>query len=864
MYYVYLSSARKKKKPGPRHRLKSYTRMDGIRRAFTVTIGIAIWSTVLAVTPPVAQSTPSNIVILPFSTQSSVNSSESISPTTASLSNMTFEETINEAWACPYVSEVSGISCTCDVPHTVRCRGQASRPEDLLTLTKTLNSEGVVSLLDLAVHGLGELPGGGFANMELLGLVVTTADLKSITSEAFKGLEESLAALGLPNNKLNYVPVDALKRLKQLQRLDLSDNLIEELKSRAFPTLLQLQNLNLAGNGLHLLHPEAFVRLPRLQSLNLARNQLDAAQLNEKTLRGLHMLERLSLQSNLLKGAITPTLITGARGLKSLDLSDNALTRVTRSSLAACPELRDLDLSHNRIDVIEDHAFSNLKQLQRLKLSHNRVVAVSGWSLAHMPKLVHLGLADNALRAVTGDLLHQLSNLNTLDLAANDISLLQPHVFNSTPALQHLTFTDNPLHCDCSLKWFVHWLNQHPSLTPEERNSAVCATPPALENAPLVELKDSQLVCSEETSPYHDYHDYYHDYYHDDAIAEDMSSVRVSDAEISLQVAHWVYKKNAQNVMDDKSEKDPFFGVELVWRVDDRAIPYTCEGVFVYEVLQGRPESHQVLMEKVEANCTSDGNHDPNHVSVVVPGDALVPGATYRYCLILLERGTGDQEAFLPGCSEPLVLAAAPFTMMKHKIVTSHPPEVLSLTAGEVGGALVVHTRVNGDDPCTYTLAIVAEQTVVATRQLNCSEARHEFTSLATGDYIICADPDVPGFTLDLSNLQNHLIVADNVTRALHRTFSECTPVITLAPVKDKGLGMGPLLTLLFTVPGLALVVTLYFIAQKVWRGGGVPWRWDPRAQKSSKYFLYTGEIANPSLSLDPLPEDTPETTTPV
>ncbi|KAK7017486.1 hypothetical protein SK128_010927 [Halocaridina rubra] len=851
----------------------------GIRHLAVI---FSVWSAASGVTLPVTphdiDPVPSNVVF-PYSSQNR-NSSHSDnvqvleqpsdvtenSSSPAILSNITGDETILEEWTCPYVSEVSGISCTCDVPHTVRCRGQASNPQDLLTLTHTLTSEGVVSLLDLAVHGLGELPAGGFSNMNLLGLVITTAGLQILPAEAFRGLEETLAALGLPNNKLTAVPEEALKRLRQLQRLDLSDNLIKELKPRAFPTLLLLQNLNLAGNGLHLLHPEAFVKLPRLESLSLARNQLDAAQINEKTMRGLHSLERLSIQSNLLKGAITSSLITGVEGLKSLDLSDNALTRVSRGSLSSCPSLHDLDLSHNKIDVIEDHAFVNLKQLQRLKLSHNRVVAVSGWSLAHMPKLTHLALADNALRAVTGDLLHQLNKLNSLDLAANDISLLQPNVFNSTAILQHLTLTDNPLHCDCTLRWFVQWLVHHPSLTVEERNSAVCATPPALENAPLVELKESQLVCSEEISSYHDYHDYYNDYYHDDAIAEEISDLRVSDAEITLQGAQWIYKKNVEGNSHDKTEREPHLGVELIWRVEDRAIPYSCEAVFVYEVIQGSTEAHQILAEKVNADCSSEGNHDPHRVHVVVPGEVLMPGATYRYCLMLLERGTGDQEAFLPGCSEPLILTEAPFNsgLIKHRVLTSPPPEVLSLTAGEVGGSLVVHTRVSGEEPCTYTLTVVSGHTVTATRQLNCSEARHEFTSLAAGQYIACADPDVPGVSIDISDLKHHLIVASNITLALHMAFSECTPVVTLAPVKDRGLGMGPLLTLLFTLPGLALVVTLYLIAQRVWRGGGVPWRWDPRAQKSSKYFLYTGEIANPSLSLDPLPEDIPETTTPV
>lgn len=54
------------------------------------------------------------------------------------------------------------------------------------------------------------------------------------------------------------------------------------------------------------------------------------------------------------------------------------------------------------------------------------------------------------------------------------------------PNLPFLLPTDNPLHCDCKVDWLLRWLSQHPALTREERESVVCATPPALENAPLV------------------------------------------------------------------------------------------------------------------------------------------------------------------------------------------------------------------------------------------------------------------------------------------------------------------------------------------------------------------------------------------
>lgn len=348
-------------------------------------------------------------------------------------------------WTCPRVTQVSGVSCSCDIPHTVRCKGHASSPEVIPALTEALKSARVpgpeISLLDLAIHGVGELPSSSFDGLPLLGLIISRAGLDTLSRDSFTGLETTLAALGLSTNSLKTVPNQSLKVLRKLQRLDLSDNSLTAIKSHEFPTLLQLQNLNLAGNDLRTIESEAFVRLPQLKTLNLARNQLDASQINERTLWGLHFLSNLSLQRNLLKGSLTSGFLSGAAKLVSLDLSYNAITKITLGALENCKNLRTLDLSNNKIDIIEDHAFRNLSSLVNLQLSHNQIISVSGWSLAHLSKLVNLDLSNNALFAVTADLIHQLPSLTSVDLADNDITLLQPHVFNFTPSLSTLNLS---------------------------------------------------------------------------------------------------------------------------------------------------------------------------------------------------------------------------------------------------------------------------------------------------------------------------------------------------------------------------------------------------------------------------------------
>ncbi|XP_076063054.1 uncharacterized protein LOC143038054 isoform X2 [Oratosquilla oratoria] len=786
---------------------------------------------------------------------------------------------------CPRVDEVADVFCFCDLPHTVRCRGNVRR-DTVANLTRTLVHQSsllrnpateeaehvtgeldkllVVSLVDLTLEGLEKLESGSFQGLPLLGLVVSSlGHLRAIAPGAFRGLEESLHALALPTNNLTAVPYEALQPLGLLERLDLSENHLEVLPSHAFPALLRLQHLDLSHNGLRQLQPEPFAKLPQLSTLNLAHNQLDKAQLNVRTFRGMHGLRELSLQANLLKGAVTSDLLRGTKQITLLDLSHNALTAVRRGALEDCVLLERLDLSNNNIDVIEDHAFLHLTRLTDLRLETNHIVAVSGYSLGHLSRLRNLNLAHNFLLAVTADLLHQLPALTSLDLADNDISLVQADVFNHTPALTSLNLADNPLHCDCTLKTLWRWLTTSTrNMSTEDKSLAVCATPPAIENAPLVELKESALTCL----------DYYHDYYHDDAAVDEPTDLRLSSAKIQLETFRWL--GSAEKGTDSDGEGP---GVELTWRVDESALPYVCDAVFVYEMVEHQEQLYQQLSEKVYFNCSSESLPNPNRVVVMVPGDLLLPGGTYYYCLVIREKGTSDDESFIFECSEPLPLSVPPSATppsWQHTRLndtadaaattqaypTTTGADLSVMTAQQAGAALVVHTRVlGGEASCRYHVVVLQKENEdiwkVAARQqqLNCSRSRLAFVDLRPATYTACATLRAPN-----PALQDILTASSNGTRVLLESFPACS-----APVDLISTGLGPLLTLVFTLPGLVLIVTLYIIVRRVWKGGGVLWRWDSHRRKPAKYFLYTGEDDTKSVSLEDLPEP-PETTTKV
>lgn len=191
------------------------------------------------------------------------------------------------------------------------------------------------------------------------------------------------------------------------------------------------------------------------------------------------------------------------RFLELLNLDRNLLTSIHTGALQNFQYLITLSLRHNQIDVLQDHAFSGLNSLQMLDLSYNGIIAISEASLQHLSRLTVLNLTHNFLRALTADLISPLPSLRDLQLDGNDISMVERNALNTTEYLHSLSLRDNPLACDCSMKPFAEWI-QSSKFSTQNLVGAVCATPPHLEGAPLLQIKPETLSCDGNMNRYDD------------------------------------------------------------------------------------------------------------------------------------------------------------------------------------------------------------------------------------------------------------------------------------------------------------------------------------------------------------------------
>ncbi|XP_055688903.1 uncharacterized protein LOC129793172 [Lutzomyia longipalpis] len=531
-------------------------------------------------------------------------------------------ENLGQDWKCPNITRNRNLECGCDMPHTLRCSGDIHGLE--LIAQGLREAEYAVSLLDCTLKNVTFLSDARiFENVSLHGLVISSGEIKRVHRSAFVGLRTPLQALGLPNNALMGVPWNSLSPLVALDRLDLSNNRIKALGAADFSTLQRLTYLELSDNQISSISQRTFTPLKRLVTLKVNGNRLGDFPSSIQAIGQCLNLRELDLKSNSIKGPLTKKLLPGLSQLEALNLDKNVLTSVHNAALEGFPRLITLSMRHNQIDVLQDHAFLGLNSLQVLDLGYNGIVAISGASLLHLKRLVVLDMTHNFLRALTADLTAPLPALKELRLDGNDISIVAKNAMDASE-LHSLSLLDNPLSCDCTLKPFAEWLGRSVSIPAHDLLGAVCATPPALEGAPLLQVPVESLSC--------------------EASDGDFDNANVLDQLETLSNTTSTHIRDYSDVITLRELKlQPDYSLSLTWNI--LVTEYTCDAIFVYK----ETNIHEILLDHSPIHCEPLAATDGSIV-VVNLGDSstLTIGDSYRFCLVLLKKG---QTELVVGCS---------------------------------------------------------------------------------------------------------------------------------------------------------------------------------------------------------------------
>lgn len=229
--------------------------------------------------------------------------------------------------------------------------------------------------LDLSENIIENLPGEIFWPLtELLTLDISNNNISIINQDCFRN-NAKLSSLNLDGNRLQFLNEEEsstiFENLISLKVLSMRNNNIFRLP--AFKGLENLEKLDLSSNILTETRPHSYEVLTNLNHLILNDNRIV---LSYGFLMFSKKLKTLSLQNNQIV-KIDDHAFEELGNLGTLDLSYNNLTKLEAKTFAGLNMLMELDLSFNQIEEIDRNMFQSICRLYVLNMKGNKCADVN-------------------------------------------------------------------------------------------------------------------------------------------------------------------------------------------------------------------------------------------------------------------------------------------------------------------------------------------------------------------------------------------------------------------------------------------------------------------------------------------------------
>lgn len=294
-------------------------------------------------------------------------------------------------------------------------------------------------------------------------LLASAATLESLSLAgnplgAYNGIDERLLLISdsLKTLDLSDCQISKITGSLMLSRLENLEHLI--LRSNPLYTLPDLQavslmTLDVSACKLAMLRRTVFSQMPMLTTANFSENHrltliqrndeyvesvsvrqidLSMCNMNAVELKGFPNLTTANLSGNLI-AELTDDTFENNILLESLDLSSNAISRISLMAFGWLDRLRKLDLSLNMIRKIEPDTFVGNSQLLSINLSRNFIDRFRRFASR---SITFLNMSRCEITQIDSDAIDDLSELIELDLSYNWFSELPPKL--GSPFLQIL------------------------------------------------------------------------------------------------------------------------------------------------------------------------------------------------------------------------------------------------------------------------------------------------------------------------------------------------------------------------------------------------------------------------------------------
>lgn len=222
-----------------------------------------------------------------------------------------------------------------------------------------------------------------------------------------------LRNINLSRNRLVNACVDILSQIPSLKELRLAGNALDGSLNESVGNLTSLEVLDLQDNTISDLGP-AFRYLNRLRNLAVAGNRLTSIPF--QILESLPLTEIYAARNRLV-GALIPEGIEDLAALKTLDVSNNALTAISKCETLALLSLEELNVADNRLCTIPD--ISGWTSMITLSAGGNKLTTIPE-GVTSLPTLKSLDLSRNSIKQLDNRL-GLMESLTCLEVGNNPL-----------------------------------------------------------------------------------------------------------------------------------------------------------------------------------------------------------------------------------------------------------------------------------------------------------------------------------------------------------------------------------------------------------------------------------------------------------
>ena len=220
-------------------------------------------------------------------------------------------------------------------------------------------------------------------------------------------------------------------------------------------------------------------------------NPLNRGKLANNALIGLTALTQIYLENVDISdyvNTLSPLVRLESLTLYNCGVSDISLFKETPGLYG----LAYISFYSNNFKSFPADTFKNYTQLEELDIGNNSISVISRF---YSKNLKTLYLDYNQITHIPENTFRDTPLLTTISLAGNNITKLSSRMFEHLYHISYIWSYENPLHCDCSLKW-MYKVSQEYGIWFFD---PLCATPPQHEGKSAL---DSSLYtnCSEELS----------------------------------------------------------------------------------------------------------------------------------------------------------------------------------------------------------------------------------------------------------------------------------------------------------------------------------------------------------------------------